>query len=285
LLGSDLLEMLETTKAKIIATDKSGSLTRADSHSLDVTDVDQVNKIVESSKPTWIINCAAYTAVDKAEDEPDLAQQVNGQAVANLASAALSVGAKLCQISTDYVFNGKEGDSPFKEEDLTQPCGVYGSSKFVGEKAVKEILPDDHLIIRTSWLHGLNGANFLATMLRLGKEVPELKIVSDQIGSPTYTPWLAEMIARLIESDARGTFHVSSTGNISWYDFAKEIFSQAGVDIKLSKQSTKDSGRPAPRPAFSTFSLGKLESFLNISCIDWKEGVSRHLRALEDGHV
>ena len=282
MLGLDLLALLTEENASVTATDRA----HADFLSLDITEPDALEKTIGDIKPEWIINCAAYTAVDKAEEEPELAFKINAEGVANLASAASKFGAKVCHISTDYVFGGKQvggkrGDKPFSEEAQTNPCGVYGKSKFEGEKALREILPENHLVIRTSWLHGPHGPNFLETMLRLGKEKDSLRIVSDQVGSPTYTGWLAEVITRLVASDARGTFHVSSSGDISWFDFAKEIFSQAGVDMKLSTQTTEEAGRPAPRPAYSTFALGKLESFLGAPCPDWRWGISEHLKAMQ----
>ncbi|MCC6221851.1 MAG: dTDP-4-dehydrorhamnose reductase [Deltaproteobacteria bacterium] len=260
---------------------------------LDITKSKEVLDVVEDFRPNWIVNCAAFTNVDGAEDCSEVAHAINGIAVGNLASAANAVGAAVLQISTDYVFSGNDAAGVrkigFDEAVLPRPIGVYAQSKYVGELLVRRLLPNNHLIVRTSWLHGVHGANFVDTMLRVGRGREELKVVDDQIGSPTWTAWLAYVLERLISKEARGMFHVASRGNISWLDFAKEIFSLAnslevnGSDkyaVRVVPQSTAELARKAPRPAFSTLDVRKVEEFLQQECISWKEGLKQHLLAI-----
>lgn len=248
---------------------------------LDIVDQGAVQSLLEEGRFDWIINCAAYTAVDKAEVEREQAVLVNVAGPRSLAIACREHHTRLLHISTDYVFGGEESPSkePFREDDPIHPCGVYGQTKANGEIVVREHLAEDHLILRTSWLHGVGGPNFVDTMLRLGREKEYLRIVDDQRGSPTYTGWLADVIVELVRRDARGTFHASSRGDITWLDFAQEIFLQAGIDIAVEGQTTEELGRPAPRPAFSTLNVEKLEREVARACPSWKDCVSQHLEA------
>ncbi|MCB0343726.1 MAG: dTDP-4-dehydrorhamnose reductase [Bdellovibrionales bacterium] len=251
---------------------------------LDITSFKDVSNAVSDVSPEWLINCAAYTQVDAAESNEQAAFAVNGSGAGNLARALSDVGGKMLHISTDYVFGGPDGCSarrtPYLPEDKPDPCGVYGKSKHLGEVEVVEALPESHLVLRTSWLHGIHGHNFVNTMLKLAKERTELSVVDDQVGSPTWAGWLAEVMVELIEKDARGTFHATSRGGISWLDFAREIFRVAGAEVELKGQTTEELGREAPRPRYSTLDVGKLESLLGRQCITWQEGVARHLEAL-----
>ena len=279
MLGTDLLSLLRDSKAQVLAT----SINDANFIDLDITKAEDVKKTVHEFKPDWIINCAAHTAVDKAEEEEELAELINATGVKNLAEAQKEINGSLLHISTDYVFgNEKDANEPFTEEHPVAPLGVYGKTKYLGEQYLKEILPEEHIVVRTSWLHGVHGPNFLATMLRLGRELEELKVVNDQIGSPTYALWLAEVMLKLVSKDVRGTFHASSRGGISWYDFAKEIFEQAQIEVNLESQTTQESGRLAPRPAYSTFDVSKLETALGQQCPNWKTGIREHLKQLKE---
>lgn len=250
---------------------------------LDITNKQAVIDFMQTVRPSWVVNCAAYTAVDKAEQEPDVAMLVNATGAGYCAEAARISGASLVHISSDYVFGDnsllKSQRRPFAEDEPICPCGVYGKSKANGEIAVREALPDRSLILRTSWLHGIYGYNFVDTMLRLGAEGRAISVVDDQIGSPTWAPWLASVIAKLVGNGGKGTFHACSRGGISWYDFAKEIFECAGLKVDLSRQSTAQSNRPAPRPAYSTLDVSKLEAELGEPCMSWKQCVKEHVIA------
>ncbi len=285
MLAHDVAERLSVLGANLLLVDiREVSVGSAKVSRLDITDLAQVSEFVEREKPALIINCAAYTAVDDAEKNLDRAFSINAIGPRNLALAAKSVGAVLVHFSTDYVFGNAcvagKARKPFSETDEPQPCGVYGQSKRMGDELVQAILPDHHLLLRTSWLHGAHGPNFIATILKLAGEREMIKVVDDQIGSPTWSGWLADVLVRLLKRDARGTFHVSSRGNVSWFEFAREILRQAGLPTRVLPQTTEQLGRPAPRPPFSTFDVSKLESFLGEPCISWQEGIRRHLQAI-----
>ncbi len=285
MLGRDLTIVLQKWGAQLLLSDSY-----APEHDLslftllDITKASAVENLVNDFRPAWIINCAAYTNVDQAEKNYADAFEVNSIGPANLAQAAKSCGASLLHVSTDYVYGGKsvlpEGRRPYGEEDNLAPCGIYGYSKRIGDELVRHILPERSLIVRTSWLHGLHGPNFLHTMLRLGRERSEIRVVDDQVGSPTWSFWLGQVMLQLIEKNARGLFNVSSHGDISWYDYACEVFRQAGIKVKVLPQSSSELGRPAPRPPYSTLDLSKVESFLGIRCPDWREDIEGHLQQL-----
>lgn len=285
MLARDLLPLLVREEALLVLTDLHGGEWRtAPVESLDISVWKQVRDWVGDVEPDWIINCAAYTAVDAAESQSERCFAVNSTGVQNLAEAAERFHARLLHISTDYVFGGTQKESgvkrPFREDDEPAPCGVYGYSKLAGEKHVLEVLPKESLIVRSSWLHGAYGANFLATILRIAKNQKELKIVQDQVGSPTWTGWLAETLVKLMKRNATGVFHATCRGDVSWYDFAEEICRRAGLETAIASQTTEQLGRPAPRPHYSTLDVMKLEQFLGEPCMDWRVGVVEHLRAL-----
>lgn len=288
MLAGDVVPQLRARKAELFLADiRPGNRQNIEIVAADLTNVKATQKLVADTKPNWIVNCAAYTAVDQQEGSYDLAFAVNSQGPFHLAEAAGKHGAKLLHLSTDYVFGrlGNNGKQPWKEDDEVHPCGIYGHSKFYGEELVRRVLPDDHLIVRTAWLHGLEGANFVHTMLRIGREQGKVKVVDDQIGSPTWAWWLGQVLIDLMERDARGTFHATSRGNISWFDFAREIFDQAGIQVELARQTTEELRRPAPRPSYSTLALEKLEAFLGRPCQTWQEGVKGHLALVRDSAV
>ena len=223
-----------------------------------------------------IINCAAYTAVDKAEEEQDLANQVNHIAVKQLARIAKKQQAKLIHISTDYVFDG-ESDKPYIETDATNPINAYGRTKLAGEQALQEIMPTDAIIIRTSWVYSEYGNNFVKTMLRLGKERDELNIVSDQIGSPTYATDLAEIILKIINNTnyrnkkkSTEIYHYSNEGEISWYDFAKEVFELADIQCRVNPITTGEYPTPAQRPKNTVMQNDKIARIFGLKIANWK---------------
>ena len=226
-----------------------------------------------------IINCAAYTQVDKAEQEAELANQVNHLAVKQLASIANEQQAKLIHVSTDYVFDG-ESDKPYTETDKTNPINVYGKTKLAGEKALQAVMPTNAIIIRTSWVYSEYGNNFVKTMLRLGKERDELNVVSDQIGSPTYAADLANAILDIVQNIefkevGRKTqvYHYSNAGKVSWYDFAKEIFKIAEVSCKVNPITTQQYPTPAQRPKNTLMNKAKIAKTFSVGISDWKESL------------
>ena len=227
-----------------------------------------------------IINCAAFTQVDKAEQEAELANQINHLAVKQLAEISYKQQARLIHISTDYVFNG-ESDKPYIETDIANPINVYGKTKLAGEKALQDSMSTDAIIIRTSWVYSEYGNNFVKTMLRLGKERSELSVVSDQIGSPTYATDLAEVILGIInikyyqdKNQSTQVFHYSNEGEISWYEFAKEIFKLAEVDCKVSAITTEQYPTPARRPMNTIMDKHKMIKAFSVGTSDWKESLN-----------
>jgi len=223
-----------------------------------------------------IINCAAYTQVDKAEQEVELANQINHLAVKQLAKIANKQQAKLIHISTDYVFDGKS-DKPYTEIDKTNPINVYGKTKLAGENALQAVMPVNALIIRTSWVYSEYGNNFVSTMLRLGKERDELNVVSDQIGSPTYATDLACAILEIIkdkefkeEDQTTQIYHYSNEGEISWYEFAKEIFKIANIDCNVSPITTQQYPTPARRPVNASMQKDKMVRMFELKIVGWK---------------
>ena len=245
---------------------------------LDLSNENNIARYFENNVFDSIINCAAYTAVDKAEEEVVLANQINHLAVSQFAQIAKNQQAKLIHISTDYVFDG-ESDKPYTETDATNPINVYGKTKLAGEQALKEIMSTDAIIIRTSWVYSEYGNNFVKTMLRLGQERDELSVVSDQIGSPTYATDLANAILEIIKnkefskSQKTQIYHYSNEGEISWYEFSEEIFKIAKVDCKVNPIATQQYPTPAQRPANTVMNktLIKLDYGLKIS--HWKSSL------------
>jgi dTDP-4-dehydrorhamnose reductase len=241
---------------------------------IDITDLESVQRVLLTLKPRVVVNAAAYTDVDGCETQAELALQVNGEGVAHLAMISKEIGAKLVQISTDYVFDGGKG-TPYLEDDAPAPLSIYGESKLAGEMNAK--FNPDYLVVRTQWLYGHAGKNFVETMLRLAGERNELTVVDDQIGSPTWTYDLALAIKALIEKDCRGTYHAANAGFVSWNGFAKEIFRLAGLDVTVSPMTTSQLGRPAARPLYSTLDCGKLADDAGFVPEPWQEALKRYL--------
>ncbi|MHA6483040.1 dTDP-4-dehydrorhamnose reductase [Paenibacillus sp. strain BS8-2] len=248
-------------------------LTRSD---LDVTNEEQCLAVFQRIQPEVIIHCAAYTAVDLAEADPEAAYAVNSRGTRNVALAAKAVGAKLCYISTDYVIDGK-ATLPYETDAMTNPTSVYGKSKLAGELAVQELV-DRHYIVRTSWVFGSYGNNFVKTMLRIGAEKRELQVVNDQQGSPTYTYDLANLLLQLVKTENYGMFHVSNSDSCSWYDFAKSIFQFSEMDVEVVPCSTEQFPRPAKRPAYSVFSHHAIRAAGLPPMRSWQEALRYYLK-------
>jgi dTDP-4-dehydrorhamnose reductase len=256
-----------------VAPDATG-LTHAD---LDITDAAAVARVVDDVRPDAIVNCAAYTNVDGAESDEATATRINGDAAGNVARACAAVGARLVQVSTDYVFDGSKRE-PWVESDATNPLGAYGRSKLRGEERVQAELPD-HAIVRTAWLFGPHGPNFVSTMLWLASERDEVEVVTDQVGSPTFAGHLAPALVDMAERAETGIFHGAGAGSCSWYELTLEAFDAAGVSCRVLPTTAEKFARPAPRPAYSV--LGS-EREHPITLPPWQEGVHAHLAALEE---
>jgi dTDP-4-dehydrorhamnose reductase len=241
---------------------------------LDVTDADAVRAAVANARPEVVVNCAAYTDVDGAEADPRGALAVNGAGAGNVARAAAAAGARLLQVSTDYVFDGLSR-RPYVESDPTAPASSYGASKLAGEREVAAAGPA-HAIVRTSWLFGAGGRNFVDTMLALGAERDELAVVADQVGCPTWTGHLAAALLDVAERDLTGILHVAGGGSCSWNRFATEIFALAGLDCDVIETTTAAVARPAPRPAFSVLGSERADA---PRLPDWREGLRAYLAA------
>ena len=253
-----------------------------DKNFLDITDKIALDEYIKQNSIDTIINCAGYTAVDKAEEEKELANMVNQQAVKNLAQIAKDNSLKLIHISTDYVFDG-ENYQPYIETDKPNPQSMYGKSKLGGENAIKEINPSNAIIVRTSWVYSSFGNNFVKTMLRLGCDKESLGVVYDQIGTPTYAKDLAKTLLEIlpmIENSAVEIYHYSNEGVLSWYDFAKEIMKMAKLDCIINPIEAKDYPTPARRPHYSLLNKSKIKSTFNVTIPYWKDSLDECLRKL-----
>jgi dTDP-4-dehydrorhamnose reductase len=239
---------------------------------LDVTDAQMCEEVLGEIKPDAVVNCAAWTDVDGAEANEAEAMAVNDTGAALLAGAASKHGAKVLYVSSDYVFDGAK-TRPYLESDLTGAISAYGRSKQAGETSVA-VSNERHLIIRSSWLYGARGHNFVETMLRLAGEQPEVIVVSDQVGTPTYTRHLAPALAKLAESEEYGIHHVAASGRCSWFDFAQEIFDQARVECRVMAATTEMLERPAPRPRFSVLASERSGA---PQLPDWRQGLREYL--------
>ncbi len=257
---------------------KDVELLPTDVKDLDITDVLAVNKYVSENKPDVIINCAAHTQVDKCESQLELATKINTIGPKNLAAAAFSIGAEIVQISTDYVFDG-EVDKELTEFDKPNPQSVYGSTKLEGEKLVRALNPK-HYIVRTAWLYG-DGGNFVKTMLKLSKDHDELKVVNDQIGTPTSTVDLARVVIKLVSEKNYGLFHCTCKGVCSWYDFALEIFAIRNINIKVVPCTSDEFVAVAKRPKYSVLRNYMLELTTGDITRDWKESLKEYLADLD----
>jgi len=266
-----------------------GEVVAIDRTRWDMADPDAIRAIIQAEQPNLIVNAAAYTAVDKAESETDLAHLVNATAPQVLATAARELGAGLIHISTDYVFDGTSS-SPYLETAATHPLGAYGQTKLLGEEAIRQHCPL-HMIIRTAWVYGVQGkGNFVKTMLRVGAQREELRVVTDQIGAPTWSKDLALAIAQLapqLTPETAGTYHYTNSGVCSWYDFAVAIFEEAaalGFPLQVQRVvpiATDEYPTPAQRPAFSVLSLRKTAALLGAPPPHWRESLRKMLAELQ----
>ncbi|AVD55072.1 MULTISPECIES: dTDP-4-dehydrorhamnose reductase [Heyndrickxia] len=248
---------------------------------LDITKENDVRAYVNDLKPDAIIHCAAYTAVDKAEDQKEICWNVNVNGTKYLTEAAKKVNAKFMFISTDYVYHG-EGETPFIETDPADPINYYGYSKYEAEKVVRSLIPDT-FIVRISWVFGINGNNFIKTMLRLAETHDELNVVGDQIGSPTYTFDLAKLLIDMIQTDKYGIYHATNEGFCSWAEFAEEIFKQSGRQVKVNAITTEEYPTKAVRPKNSRMSKQKLIDNGFQPLRPWKEALGHYLKELNNG--
>jgi dTDP-4-dehydrorhamnose reductase len=268
-LGQELVRM-ETDAIRIVGYGRDR---------LDITNLDQCREVIADIRPDAIIHAAAYTAVDKAESEPDEAYRINALGTRNLAIAAREQAAKLCYISTDYVFDGI-GAAPYNEYDNTNPQSVYGKSKRAGEILLQS-LADRYFIVRTSWVYGKYGNNFVKTMLKLASERDSVTVVEDQIGSPTYTYDLAQFLIELVQTEKYGVYHASNTGSCSWYEFAKAIFEESGISIQTEPCTTEQFPRPAPRPAYSVMDHSAIRQNGFKDLRPWREALRAFLKELK----
>ena len=250
-----------------------------DSKELDITDPEAVQTVLTALHPDAVMHCAGYTAVDNAEDDAARCDLVNVTGTENVARACAEIGAKLLYVSTDYVFPGT-GERPWEPDDATAPVNVYGMSKYLGEEAVRRLVPT-HFVVRISWLFGRNGKNFVKTMLRLGAEREKLTVVCDQIGSPTYTVDLARLLADMIETDRYGTYHATNEGFCSWYEFACAIMEKAGLPAKVEPVTSAEYAAKAARPFNSRMSKTKLTENGFARLPDWQDALERYMKELE----
>lgn len=264
MLGQDVL------RAAALANHEVKGLDRA---AADVTDAGAVRTAVDAERPDAVINCAAYTNVDGAEEDRDAAMRGNAEGARNVAAAAAGVGASVVYPSSDYVFDGTKG-SPYVESDDTGPISSYGESKLAGEVETATANPK-HFVARTSWLFGTGGKNFVETMLGLADRMDEVSVVQDQTGSPTFTGHLAEGLVQLASTDAHGVHHVAAAGHCTWYDFAMAIFEDAGVDCRVKPTTTAEFVRPAARPAYSVLGTERSDP---IRLPDWRAGLRAYLQ-------
>lgn len=274
-LGTDLCRLLHKQSHEVIAP------------GLDVLDFlqpDSITAQVTRHRADWVMNCAAYTQVDQAEQEPDKAYAINRDAAATLARAVTTTGGRLLHVSTDFIFDGKQR-IPYEEAVAAHPLNVYGQSKWEGERAVLDINPQT-LVVRTAWVYGVNGANFVKTILRLAAERPVLKIVADQTGTPSWTQDIASVLLTLMDRDARGIYHYTNAGQVSWYEFACAIIDDArsaGFELAVEEVvpiTTAEYPVPAERPAYSVLDKSKISSLLDQPIPHWRDSLKKMLEEL-----
>ncbi|PLY05624.1 MAG: dTDP-4-dehydrorhamnose reductase [Arcobacter sp.] len=273
-LGSELRELSKSYRYNFFFTDRS---------ELDITNYEDVRKYIEEKSINTIINCAAYTAVDKAESDAELADKINHRAVKKLAKISQERDIKLIHVSTDYVFDGRNY-KPYCEEYQTNPQSVYGQTKLDGELEMIKINPKDSIIIRTSWVYSSFGNNFVKTMLRLGRDKDSLGVIFDQVGTPTYAKDLAKTILDIlpkISNEKVEIYNYSNEGVLSWYDFAKEIMKMAKIECEINPIETYQYPTPAKRPHFSLLNKAKIKKDFNITIPFWKDSLDDCLRTLK----
>ncbi len=262
MLGKDLCPILEQNNYTVIKTN---------SQTMDITDFEMTNKVISEQKPDIIIHCAAYTNVDKAQEDFETAKQINSTGTENLAKICSSKDIPILYISTDYVFDGTK-QTPYTPNDKPNPINNYGLTKYYGEQAIQKFCKK-YYIIRTSWLYGIHGKNFVETMLSLATK-PEIKVVNDQTGCPTWTVDLSNGIIKLLKNEIYGIYHICSSGETTWYRFAKEIFSQCKLKVNLIPCTTEEFPRPAKRPKYSVMDNANI-------CANWQEELQNYLKLRE----
>lgn len=270
-LGHDVVRELEQRGQDVVGVGRE---------EMDITDAEKVGEVIRACAPDAVIHCSAYTAVDRAEDEADQCRKVNVDGAKNIAEVCAELDCKMIYISTDFVFSG-EGERPWETDDAAGPISVYGRTKYEGETEVKSRL-DKFFIVRISWVFGKNGNNFVKTMLRIGKENGAVKVVDDQIGSPTYTRDMAVLLADMVQTEKYGVYHASNEGFCSWYEFAKEIFRLAGMDeVSVTPITSDQFPAKAKRPFNSRMSKEKLvkEGFNKLP--SWQDALKRYLQELD----
>ena len=270
-LGFDVVKELEKRGHVAIGTDVDN---------MDITNAETVHKVITDAAPDAVIHCAAYTAVDAAEDNIALCRRINADGTRNIAKVCKELDCKMIYISTDYVFDG-EGTHFWQPDDARSPLNVYGQTKYEGELAVESLL-EKYYIVRIAWVFGVNGKNFIKTMLNLGKTRDHLTVVNDQIGSPTYTYDLAKLLADMAETDKYGRYHATNEGICSWYDFACEIFKQAGYNhVTVSPVSASEYPAKAKRPSNSRMNKDKLTENGFKKLPTWQDALERYLKEIE----
>jgi dTDP-4-dehydrorhamnose reductase len=274
MLGRDLVETLRLSFPR-------DEITGWDVEEIDIQEEGNTVSLIRSFKPGVIVHLAAYTDVDRCELDEKKAFAINAEGVKHVALGAVRCGAKVVTLSTDYIFDGKKG-SPYLEEDPPNPLNVYGRSKWKGEQYVQE-LARDALIIRTQWLYGKHGRNFVASILRQAREKGVLSVVNDQVGSPTYTIDLSHVIALLIEREARGIFHVANSDSCTWYHYARTILKLSGIEgVKIVPISSKELAYPAVRPAYSVLNTEKLKRETGLTLRPWMEALKEYLSSYSE---
>ncbi len=249
-----------------------------DIEEMDITDAAACEKVIKEAKVDAVIHCAAYTAVDAAEDNIELCRKINAEGTENIVKVCRELNIKMMYFSTDYVFNGK-GDRPWKTDDERSPLNVYGQTKYEGELAVENSL-EKYFILRIAWVFGVNGKNFIKTMLRLGKEKGAVSVVNDQIGSPTYTADLAVLAVDMIQTDKYGTYHATNEGLCSWDEFACQIFNEANMDVKVTPVSSDAFPAKAKRPSNSRMDKSKLTENGFSPLPGWQDALKRYLKEI-----
>ena len=269
-LGYDVVNELEKRGIEAIG---------VDIQEMDITSAESVNTVIGEAAPDAVIHCAAYTAVDAAEDNAELCRKVNAEGTQNIANMCKTLDIPMIYISTDYVFDG-QGERPWEPDDERNPLNVYGQTKYEGELAVQNTL-EKYFIVRIAWVFGVNGKNFVKTMLNLGKTRDHLTVVNDQFGSPTYTYDLAKLLVDMVLTDKYGFYHATNEGICTWYEFACEIFRQAGLDVKVDPVSADQYPAKAKRPSNSRMSKEKLTENGFEKLPAWQDALQRYLPLIE----
>lgn len=252
-----------------------------DVEEMDITDAMTVDRVISDSMVDAVVHCAAYTAVDAAEDNVGVCTKINADGTENIAKVCKKLDIKMVYISTDYVFDG-QGNRPWEPDDVvTEPLNMYGMSKYLGEQAVQKYL-EKFYIVRIAWVFGINGKNFIKTMLRLGKENGKVSVVNDQFGSPTYTEDLAVLLVDMVETNRYGIYHATNEGFCSWYEFACEIFRQVGMDVEVTPVSSNEFSAKAKRPFNSRMSKEKLVANGYRKLPTWQDATARYVNLLEE---